>query len=57
LKIARTRAAEVCRDALGALPVADLAVQEPTVEEIIRQVFARGARDGSLVNPEAEKAG
>ena len=57
MKIARTRAAEVCRDALGALPVADLAVQEPTVEEIIRQVFARGARDGSLVNPEAEKAG
>jgi ABC-2 type transport system ATP-binding protein len=57
LKIARTRAAEVCRDALGALPVADLAVQEPTVEEIIRQVFARGARDRSLVNPEAEKAG
>jgi ABC-2 type transport system ATP-binding protein len=55
LKIARSRAADVCRDALGALPVADLAVQEPTVEEIIRQVFARGAKDGSLLNPKSER--
>lgn len=44
VNVPRTRVAEVCREALAALPVSDMAVQEPTVEEIIRQVFDSQAR-------------
>ena len=44
VNVPRTRVAEVCREALAVLPVSDLAVQEPTVEEIIRQVFDSQAR-------------
>lgn len=39
LRVPRTRVADVCREALAAWPVADLAVQESSVEEVIRQLF------------------
>ena len=39
LRVLRTRVADVCRETLAALPVADLAVHEPSVEEVIRQLF------------------
>jgi ABC-2 type transport system ATP-binding protein len=44
VNVPRARVAEVCREALAVLPVSDMAVQEPTVEEIIRQVFDSQAR-------------
>lgn len=44
VNVPRTRVAEVCREALAVLPVSDMAVQEPTVEEIIRRVFDSQAR-------------
>lgn len=44
VNVPRARVAEVCREALAVLPVSDMAVQEPTVEEIIRRVFDSQAR-------------
>jgi len=40
VRVERARVADVCREALGAWPVADLAVHELSVEEVIRQLFA-----------------
>ncbi len=42
VRVPRARVAEVCREALAAWEVADLSVTEPSVEEIIRQLFAHG---------------
>lgn len=39
LRVQRTRVADVCREALAAWPVSDLAVTEVSVEEVIRQLF------------------
>lgn len=39
LRVSRARVPDVCREALAMWPVNDLAVQEPTVEEVIRQLF------------------
>lgn len=39
LRILRSRVADVCREALTTWPVSDLAVTEPSVEEVIRQLF------------------
>ncbi|MDW8064194.1 MAG: ATP-binding cassette domain-containing protein [Anaerolineae bacterium] len=40
LRVPRARTAEVAAALLNALPVTDLAVEEPSVEEVIRRVFA-----------------
>jgi len=39
LRVLRSKVADVCREALAAWPVSDLAVTEPSVEEVIRQLF------------------
>jgi ABC-2 type transport system ATP-binding protein len=39
LRVLRSKVADVCREALAAWPVIDLAVSEPSVEEVIRQLF------------------
>src|SRR5688572_7920000 len=39
LKIPRAKVAETCREVLGACKVTDLKVEEPPVEEVIRQLF------------------
>lgn len=39
LRVMRARVADVCREALATWPVSDLAVTEPSVEEVIRQLF------------------
>lgn len=39
LKVARARVADTCREALAAWPVSDLSVNDPSVEEVIRQLF------------------
>jgi len=39
LRVVRARVADVCREALATWPVSDLAVTEPSVEEVIRQLF------------------
>ncbi len=39
LRIVRARVAEVCREAFATWPVSDLAVTEPSVEDVIRQLF------------------
>jgi ABC-2 type transport system ATP-binding protein len=40
LRVPRARATEVCRELLGRFPVTDLNVQEPPIEDVIRQLFA-----------------
>jgi ABC-2 type transport system ATP-binding protein len=47
IRVARGRVADVCREALAQWPVSDLAVQEPTVEEVIRQLFDPAQRQGA----------
>ena len=42
LRVPRARIAEVCKEALATWEVADLSVTEPSVEEIVRQLFAQG---------------
>lgn len=49
VRIPRNRVAEVCREALSTWPVTDLAVQEPSVEDVIRQVFDSGSREAAQV--------
>jgi ABC-2 type transport system ATP-binding protein len=39
MRVPRSRVADVCREALSTWPVSDLAVTEPSVEEVIRQLF------------------
>jgi ABC-2 type transport system ATP-binding protein len=39
LRVLRARVADICREALSAWPVVDLAVQESSVEEVIRSLF------------------
>jgi ABC-2 type transport system ATP-binding protein len=39
LRVDRFRIPEVCREVLGRFPVMDLSVEDPPVEEIIRQLF------------------
>jgi len=39
LKVPRAKVAETCREILGRHQVRDISVQEPPVEDIIRQVF------------------
>ncbi len=39
LKVPRARVTEVCREILGTCKVTDISVQEPPVEEVIRQLF------------------
>ena len=39
LRVPRARVMEVCREILGTCKVTDISVQEPPVEEVIRQLF------------------
>lgn len=40
LKVLRDRVTETCREVLARFPVTDLNVQEPEIEDVIRQLFA-----------------
>jgi ABC-2 type transport system ATP-binding protein len=42
LRIPRARTAAVTADLLGALPVVDLAVEEPPIEAVIDQIYKGG---------------
>jgi ABC-2 type transport system ATP-binding protein len=39
LKVPRAKVAETCREILGTHQIRDISVQEPPIEDIIRQVF------------------
>jgi len=41
IRVLRAKVADVCREALATWPVCDLAVTEPPVEDVIRQLFDR----------------
>jgi ABC-2 type transport system ATP-binding protein len=40
LKVPRAQVTEICREVLSRFPVTDLNVQEPEIEDVIRQLFA-----------------
>ena len=40
LRVPRVKVADVCRDALASWPVVDLSVEDVSVEEVIRRLFA-----------------
>ncbi|MBI5775458.1 MAG: ATP-binding cassette domain-containing protein [Verrucomicrobia bacterium] len=46
LKVKRERVIPVCKALLDELPVSDIDIEEVPIEEIIRQLFARGKTDG-----------
>jgi ABC-2 type transport system ATP-binding protein len=43
LRVPRARTAEIAAAMLTALPITDLAIEEPPVEEVIRRVFAEAS--------------
>jgi len=45
--VPRTRTTEVCREVLGRFPITDLNVQEPPIEDVIRQLFAEHSPAGA----------
>jgi len=49
LKVPRAKVAETCREILGSHRIRDISVQEPPIEDVIRQVFgeAREANAGA----------
>ena len=49
LRVPRLRATEVCREVLGRFPVTDLNVQEPPIEDVIRQLFAEHSPAGATL--------
>jgi ABC-2 type transport system ATP-binding protein len=46
LRVGRDRAKDTAAEALATLPVADLTIEEPPVEDIIRQLFQQAEQDG-----------
>ncbi|HMJ89121.1 MAG TPA: ATP-binding cassette domain-containing protein, partial [Candidatus Acidoferrum sp.] len=44
LKVKRDRVIQVCKALLDELPVSDIDIQEVPIEDIVRQIFARGAQ-------------
>ena len=62
LSVPATQASTVVRDALATLPIVDLAIEEPPLEEVMRELFHAGAREsperkgasreGELASPE-----
>jgi ABC-2 type transport system ATP-binding protein len=45
LRVAKSNTSEVAARLLAALPVVDLSIVDPTVEDVIEQVFTRGVAD------------
>jgi ABC-2 type transport system ATP-binding protein len=49
LRVSRADAPEVTTRLLRDLPVADLTIEDPPIEDVIEQVFARDASEGAVV--------
>ena len=47
IKVPRSKVAEICREILGRHPVRDISVQEPPIEDVIRQVFGEAQEERS----------
>jgi len=55
LKVPRTRVAETCREILGRRRVRDISVQEPPVEDVIRQVFGEAREEERIRKAENDQ--
>ena len=40
IRVARPKVMEICREVMGRFPVTDMSVQEPPIEDVIRQFFS-----------------
>jgi ABC-2 type transport system ATP-binding protein len=47
LRVPRDRAAEITGRLLADLPVLDLTIEDPPIEDVIKQVFANGVERSS----------
>jgi ABC-2 type transport system ATP-binding protein len=47
LKVPRAKVTDACRELLGSWRITDISVQEPPIEEVIRQLFHEEATHGS----------
>ena len=47
VRVPRGRTTEVCREVLGRFPITDLNVQEPPIEDVIRQLFAEHTEESA----------
>ena len=57
LRVLRARVTETCREILGSCKVTDISVQEPPVEEVIRQLFHEQTGDNATPAPPARANG
>ena len=51
LSVPAAQASAVVRDALAALPIVDLTIEEPPLEEVMRELFHAGGREPSKQDP------
>jgi len=47
LKVKRERVIQVCKAVLDELPVTDIDIQEPPIEDIVRRLFSRASAANS----------
>ena len=56
LSVPAAQASAVVRDALATLPIVDLAIEEPPLEEVMRELFRTGGRETQSA-PRRERSG
>ena len=48
IRVARPKVMEICREVMARFPVTDMSVQEPPIEDVIREFFGTAGKPGSL---------
>ena len=48
IRVARPKVMEICREVMARFPVTDMSVQEPPIEDVIREFFGTAGKSGSL---------
>ncbi len=47
IRVARPKVMEICREVMARFPVTDMSVQEPPIEDVIREFFGTAAKPGA----------
>lgn len=48
IRVARPKVMEICREVMARFPVTDMSVQEPPIEDVIREFFGTAGKPGSV---------
>src|SRR5262249_48699956 len=56
ISVPAAQASAVVRDALATLPIVDLAIEEPPIEDVMRELFHTHGRDPARAPPRAQTA-